>query len=303
MKLSIVIATYNRAESLVRCLDSVSKQSADSALWECVVVNNNSSDDTPVRFEEFKKAHPNQKFTMVDCPEQGLSHARNCGIDVSSGDYVAFVDDDETLVEDYVASVLDFFSRDAAFVAGGPVYPVYEGEKPSWLSGFPEKMVVNPIQLPPNKKTFPRKMIPAGGNMIFNREVFTIYGKFDTSLGRNGEQLLGGEETEMFGRIRNLGERLYYIPKAGIYHHISKDKLSLEYFDRLSYGVGVSKILRCTSRSQKRRVLAREKAKNRKTYLLAGLYLLSGSFKKMKMTLRMRRQILKGVKDACNSKS
>ncbi len=138
--------------------------------------------------------------------------------------------------------------------------------------------------------------------MIFNREVFTIYGKFNTSLGRNGEQLLGGEETEMFSRIRNLGERLYYIPKAAIYHHISKDKLTLEYFDKLSYGVGVSKILRCESRAQQQRVLSEERTKNRKAYLLALAYLLTGSVKKMKMMLRMRSQILRGAEDAKDGK-
>ena len=46
MKLSIIIATYNRAESLIRALNSIAEQDADPSLWEAVVVNNNSTDNT-----------------------------------------------------------------------------------------------------------------------------------------------------------------------------------------------------------------------------------------------------------------
>ena len=56
MELSIIISTYNNAASLMRTLSSVAKQDADKTLWECVVVNNNSTDDTVAKFESFPRS-------------------------------------------------------------------------------------------------------------------------------------------------------------------------------------------------------------------------------------------------------
>ena len=50
-RLSLIVATYNRAEQLLTTLWSVAAQTAPAAEWECVVVDNNSTDDTASRFE------------------------------------------------------------------------------------------------------------------------------------------------------------------------------------------------------------------------------------------------------------
>ena len=49
LRLSLIVATYNRAESLITALQSVVQQTAPKDEWECVVVNNNSTDDTTER--------------------------------------------------------------------------------------------------------------------------------------------------------------------------------------------------------------------------------------------------------------
>ena len=58
LRLSLVVATYNRAESLITALQSVVQQTAPKDEWECVVVNNNSSDDTEESFAEFVREYP-----------------------------------------------------------------------------------------------------------------------------------------------------------------------------------------------------------------------------------------------------
>ena len=55
-RLTVVVATYNRAESLIRCLESFRTQSSPRTEWEVVVVNNNSKDDTEERFAAFAAA-------------------------------------------------------------------------------------------------------------------------------------------------------------------------------------------------------------------------------------------------------
>ena len=96
-RLSLIVATYNRAEQLLTTLRSVAAQTAPTAEWECVVVDNNSTDDTAARFEEFLSAHPGLPLRRVSETRQGLSWARNRGIAETTGDIVAIIDDGATV--------------------------------------------------------------------------------------------------------------------------------------------------------------------------------------------------------------
>lgn len=295
MELSIVISTYNNATSLVRTLESVAKQDADTSLWECIVVNNASTDDTNVRVEEFIHTHSNINLRLVEEATQGLSYARNKGIVESKGDFIAFIDDDETINEGFVTAYIDLFRNYGAFAAAGALEVRYDSERPSWMSHYTEKMIANPLHLGNKVVTITSSITPTGGNMAFNREIFNLYGGFDTELGRRGEQLLGGEENDVFERIRNLGERVYYTPFAIAYHHIADRKLTPEYFDKLSYGVGVSKRLRAEKSGTERELYSDERKKRFYTFILAILYTLALQPKKASWLLRMRRGISKGV--------
>ncbi len=295
MELSIIISTYNNAASLVRTLNSVALQDADKSLWECVVVNNNSTDDTAERVTAFAKAHSDINIICVNEPQQGLSNARNRGIVESKGTFVVFIDDDETINEGFVSAYIDLFYNHGAFVGSGALKVCYDSARPKWMSYYTEKMIANPLDLGNDIITITRTITPAGGNMAFNREVFNIYGNFDTNLGRKGSELFGGEENDLFDRIRDLGERIYYTPYAVAYHHIGDSKLTAEYFDKLSYGVGVSKRLRAEKRGTEEELYRDERAKCRYTWILAILYTLTFRLSKAKWLLRMRRGISKGV--------
>jgi glycosyltransferase involved in cell wall biosynthesis len=297
MELSIVISTYNNGVSLIRTLNSVAKQDADKSLWECIVVNNNSTDDTAVLVEKFIAEHNDINCRVVNEMQQGLSYARNRGIAESKGNFIAFIDDDETINEGFVSAYIDLFLNHGAFAAAGVLKVCYDSKRPKWMSHYTEKMIANPLDLGKEIVTITRTITPAGGNMAFNREVFNIYGNFDTNLGRKGSELFGGEENDLFDRIRDLGERIYYTPYAVAYHHIADSKLTAEYFDKLSYGVGVSKRLRAEKRGTEEELYRDERAKCRYTWILAILYALTFRLSKAKWLLRMRRGISKGVFD------
>jgi GT2 family glycosyltransferase len=89
-------------------------------------------------------------------------------------------------------------------------------------------------------KPFPKGRIPGGGNMAMRRSVFDKIGRFDTSLGRTGKQLIGGEESDLFERIEAAGMACYYVPRAVMYHIIPESKLTLDYFSRLAFNTGLS---------------------------------------------------------------
>lgn len=296
-KLSIVVATYNRSQSLLRTLRSVVGQTAPAEQWECVVVNNNSTDDTEAVFADFARENPTFDLRMVTETKQGLSNARNCGIEASVGDYIAIVDDDETLEDSFVESYIEFFdSFPTAMAAGGAVKACYESARPRWMSRFTEQMIANPLDLDIAVTLFPQNRVPAGGNMAFRREVFDRVGLFNLQLGRNGKSLVGGEENDLFARLRRAGELLYFVPNAAIFHHIPDSKLTDDYFDRLSYNVGVSKRLRAEADGEVGKLLKSESRKQVATYLLYVLYMLVLQPLKAKYLLRMRNGIYKGVK-------
>lgn len=295
MKLSIVISTYNNAASLVRTIDSVATQDADKSLWECVVVNNASTDDTKSQVEALIQKYDNINLRLVEEPRQGLSFARNRGIAVANGEFIAFIDDDETINAGFVSAYIDLFLNHGAFAAAGVVKACYDGGRPKWMSKYPEKMIANPIDLGNEISIFTSNITPAGGNMAFNREIFNLYGGFDTELGRKGNELLGGEENDVFERIRSLGERIYYVPNAIVYHHISPRKLTREYFDKLSYGVGVSKYIRADKDGELRELYRDERLKRIYTLVIALFYVLTLQPQKAVWLWRMRQGISKGV--------
>lgn len=241
IRLSLIIATYNRSRQLLTTLDSVAAQSAPAAEWECVVVDNNSSDDTSQVVRDFAASHRGLNIRCVVEPRQGLSHARNCGMAHSSGEYIAIIDDDERIVPDFISAYIDLFdSHPEAASAGGVIIAEYPTGRPRWISRYTERPIANPMNFGGRVREFPRGHIPGGGNMAVRRSIIERYGGFDTSLGRCGTTLAGGEESDLFERLAAAGERCFYTPRAVMYHIIPPRKLTREYFVSLSYNTGLS---------------------------------------------------------------
>lgn len=292
IRLSLIIATYNRAAPLLTALESVVRQDADAALWECVVVNNNSKDDTEERFAQFAARYPSLNLRMVRETQQGLSHARNRGIAESTGQYIAIIDDDERINEAFISSYICFFDAhpDAAS-AGGRIIPEYPSGRPAWMSRYVEQPIANPIDLGSAVREFPAGHIPGGGNMALRRSAVVRYGAFDPSLGRVGGKLIGGEESDLFERLARGGERCFYVPDAVMWHIIPPEKLTDDYFARLCYNVGVSQRVRAKLHRRYLRTVTTEMLKWGATLLLA----LTMRPCRSRRLLRMRLEITKGL--------
>ena len=87
MRVSVVINTYNRSAALRQTLLSMAEQRYRD--FEVIVVNGPSTDDTETVLQPFAGA-----IKIAKCPEAQLARSRNIGIVESSGDIVAFIDDD-----------------------------------------------------------------------------------------------------------------------------------------------------------------------------------------------------------------
>ena len=98
IKVSIVIPVYNTSKYLVRCLESVKSQTLDGI--EVIIVNDGSTDDSEKICEEYIRNN-NLEWTISTKSNGGLSSARRHGWQLSTGEWIVFVDSDDELYPDY----------------------------------------------------------------------------------------------------------------------------------------------------------------------------------------------------------
>ena len=292
IEISLIVATYNRAEQLLVTLSSVAAQQTAPQRWECIIVDNNSTDDTRQRVASFIAEHPDRNIRYHFEPQQGLSHARNAGIGVAQGDIIAFVDDDERIAEGFFDAYLSLFAEHSdAMAAGGRVIAEYPTGRPLWMSRYTERPIANPIDFGTEVRPYPTGAIPAGGNMAFRSEVFSRIGLFDTTLGRSGKSLIGGEESDLFERIAKEHMACYYTPGAAIHHIIPAAKLTPDYFARLSLNTGISQRRRATIHKRRMALYLGEVVKWCATLLLCLVHRPAQS----RYLIKMRYNITKGI--------
>lgn len=246
--LSIIICTYNREQYLGETLERLAANRYDGA-WELVLVNNNSTDSTAKICVDFEAAHKEVPFRYFVETKQGLSHARNRGMQEAKGEWFVFLDDDAFVEPDYLER-LDRYTKELSDMVafGGCIYPLFEsGEAPKWLCRWNRSWL---SALDKGKKlgTFEGAAYPIGANMGFSRKMYEVCGGFDTTLGRSGKNLIGGEEKDYFNRIKAQEGKIYYLPEIAVQHCIPPSRTTNEYIARLGHGVGMSEKMRTRER-------------------------------------------------------
>ena len=98
MRFSFITCTYNRDKYIGQTLQSVCDQKYPDNNYEIIVIDNNSTDNTASICKEFRAEYPNKNFRYFKEMNQGLSFALNRGIKEAQGEYLIFVDDDETII-------------------------------------------------------------------------------------------------------------------------------------------------------------------------------------------------------------
>ena len=113
MKLSIIVPIYNVQDYLAACLDSaIDPARAD---YEIVAVNDGSTDDSPAILKTYAARCPGL-IRAISTPNGGLGHARNTGLEAACGDYLLFLDSDDTLAPGALGEMLD--ALDGSFDVG-----------------------------------------------------------------------------------------------------------------------------------------------------------------------------------------
>ncbi|MBT4289845.1 MAG: glycosyltransferase family 2 protein, partial [Deltaproteobacteria bacterium] len=87
--ISVIIPTFNRKQNVINAIDSVLTQTFDD--FELIIIDDGSTDGTDVEIDtKYSKV---LKYVKTD--NLGVSHARNIGVEVSQGEYIAFLDSDD----------------------------------------------------------------------------------------------------------------------------------------------------------------------------------------------------------------
>jgi len=235
-KISVVICTYNRENFLRKVLLSLVEQTLNQALYEVLIINNNSTDNTQAVAEEFVQRYKNIK--VFNESEQGLSHARNRGWKESKGEIIVFLDDDAVACKDWLESYLEVFENHKPDCAGGRIEIEWETERPKWLSDTFLKFLGHlDLSDTPQALTKPSLF---GGNLAIRKEILQEINGFNTDMGRGKSDLAGNEEIELQNRLINSGKTIYYSPNSKIYHFAASSRLKLSWFIKRSYWQGVS---------------------------------------------------------------
>lgn len=252
MRFSFITCTYNRDKYIGQTLQSVCDQKYPDNNYEIIIIDNNSTDNTASICEEFRAEYPNKNFRYFKEMNQGLSFALNRGIKEAQGEYLIFVDDDETIIPQHLER-LDNHLRTypEAVLCGTPVIPVYEIPEPKWMSRFTQRLIGGYFDQGKEVKILEAKNYPGTGHTIIKKELYERYGNYNTELGRKGTSLIGAEDKDMFNRLKNNNIVCYYLPDIPIYHHIPPNKMTDEFFHKLTYSIGKSERIRTKAVSEK----------------------------------------------------
>ena len=224
-EISVAVCTYNRADVLPKCLESLADQTADSELFEVLIIDNNSTDDTKKIALDFCENHNNFKYIFEK--KQGLSHARNRAIEEARGGYLAYIDDDAIADKEWlkkIGSVIHNNKDIAAF--GGPIYPWYNKEKPKWFKDEFATHFYGKQHFQLTEQNCPFGL--SGSNMIFKKELLNKYSGFSAEYGMNGDKIAFGEESFLFNKMLKSHENIQYFPDIKISHLVSEKNYSLK---------------------------------------------------------------------------
>lgn len=238
MKISVVICahTEERWQDLGEAVDSVMQQTV-SPHQLILAIDHNPSMLARAR-KKFSEA-----IVVENTQERGLNGARNSGVSVSTGDIVAFLDDDAIAQPDWLEQLLSTYVSDEIVGVGGKIDPLWLSGRPAW---FPEEfnwVVGCSYRGLPTDTDAVRNLI--GCNMSYRRSVIEQMDGFRNGIGHVGGRPQGDDETEFCIRLRQTmpSAVLLFQPLAQVSHKVPISRANGSYYRWRCYLEGRSKAL------------------------------------------------------------
>ncbi|MCP3684264.1 MAG: glycosyltransferase family 2 protein [bacterium] len=245
--ISVIICGYtmDRLKDIHEAVDSALAQTLKP--YEIVV----AIDQNKELLERLKKELPSEIKLVLSDEAPGLSETRNKAIEASTGEIIAFLDDDAFAEKNWLENLTPPFSDDRVMAVGGESVPVWPEDKPPFWFPLDFDFIIG--------CTNHKKLIlqasgeirnVTGSNMAFRREVFQKVGLWETKLGRCEMGRVrfnpsGGEEAELCLRIKNLipTAMIVFKSEAIVNHKVSPERTTLNYVFNYSFREGVTRAM------------------------------------------------------------
>lgn len=102
MKISVIIPTYKPQVYLKQCLDSLAAQTLPKADFEVILVLNGCKEPYETQIHNYLAKYTDLQVNFIQTNQGGVSNARNLGLDIARGKYIAFIDDDDYISQSYL---------------------------------------------------------------------------------------------------------------------------------------------------------------------------------------------------------
>ena len=298
IEISMIICSYNRQDYIINAIDSFYNQTISKNIYEVIVVDNNSKDNTAALCRNYIQSHPHFNIQYLTETRQGASFARNTGAAVAKGTIFGFMDDDAVAHSDFLENTLKFFKgHEDASGMGGRIIPKYIPSEPKWMSHFVSSLVGN-FDYSSQTEVFRPNKYPLESNMFVRAEDFAKIQGFNTALpGVVGTLRIGGEGKDFFLKLQGLGSKIYYDPSVIVEHVVETSKLTREYMYRVASGIGRGERVRMLNKSKWAFVkkFLEYLFKLGASFVLAFIYILKGTPAKARPVIWFRIDALKGL--------
>lgn len=221
MNISLCLATYRRIDRLRVLLDDLVQQHRPPN--EVIVVDNDATGSARAVVERRRELGAPFPIHYDIQLLQNISLTRNRSVEMASGDWIAFIDDDERAPPEWLAQLAEAAERHAADGVLGPVVPVVPTHAPDWLrtGGFYNwaRMETGAV-IPLNKLRF--------GNVLLRASLLrTTAAPFDPNYGQTG-----GEDGDLLTRLVQNGTRIVWCDEAIVHEPVEAARLSLRWLFR-----------------------------------------------------------------------
>lgn len=238
LSLDLVVCTYDNAALLERTLEAMSRLRVPPGV-RCgvLVVDNNCTDGTPEVAARWARSLA-VPLRIVREPRQGLTPARLRGVLETNGEWIAFVDDDCLLAEDWVEQAARFVAEHPECGAfGGRVVPEWETEPPPYVLAHRYAYAAKE-----HGDTSHRRPWLAGAGMVVRRTALEACGWTGRQFlqDRTGGRLVSGGDVEIGLRIAAAHE-VWYAPAMTLTHVVPARRMTRPYLRRITRGLGASR--------------------------------------------------------------
>ena len=244
--LSVIIPTRNRAKYLSGALDSLTRQPHSSDLFEVIVVDNGSTDNTKEICETYRNQIHNLRYYYDTTP--GLHVGRHLGLKMAKAENLVYADDDIEAFPTWLEGIAEAFQDNEVVLVGGKNLPKFETEPPDWILKMWEKDqngnrilgYLSILDLGDEKKEINPYHV-FGCNFSIRKSVLLEAGGFHPdAMPQELIKYRGDGESHVSRYILEKGYKTLYHPKASVYHLVPSSRLSKEYFCRRAYNEGIS---------------------------------------------------------------